>query len=161
MKLLDTIKQLNANISDVATCEKAKKLRKKLLVGGGIGVAVGIIMVLTGFILFMVAGDNMMDTMAPSMTSFIFPMLLFILGGLATTVSIYFIKAGLAILIGGESSKFIDKTVNDRCECGETIKEGDKFCPKCGKPVRKTCKACGKVNEPSAEYCSECGKKLD
>lgn len=159
MKLLDTIKELNANISDVATSEKAKKLRKKLLVGGGIGAGVGILMVLAGFILFMTAGDSMMESMSPSMSSFIFPMIIFMLGGIVTTVSIFFIKAGLTILIGGESSKFIDKSVNIRCECGESVKEGDKFCPKCGRALRKTC-SCGKVNEPNAEYCSECGKKL-
>lgn len=160
MKLLDTIKELNSNISDIATNKKAKKLRKGLLIGGGIGASIGIIMVITSFILFDIIGDSMMASMDPSTTNFILPMVMFILGGIVTCVSIVLIRVGLTILIGGEGSKFIDKSINIKCDCGESIKEDSKFCPKCGRAVRKTC-SCGKVNEPDAEYCIECGKKLN
>lgn len=157
-KLGNAIKELNANVADVATCEKAKKLRKNLLVWGGIGVALGALMILGGIVLFMSSFASFGEFTGLPVTTII-GMVMFAMGGGVLSISAILIHYGLTILIGGEAVKLVDKSINQRCECGEVIQVSSKFCPKCGKAVRKTCE-CGHVNDPAAEFCSECGKKL-
>jgi len=49
-----------------------------------------------------------------------------------------------------------------RCpECGEPIKEADRFCDRCGRElaVTRVC-ACGQHNDADARFCSACGEPL-
>lgn len=50
-----------------------------------------------------------------------------------------------------------------RCpECGEPIKDGDRFCDRCGTQLAaaRVC-ACGQRNDADARFCSGCGEALD
>lgn len=158
-KLTDYIKELNANIADVATSEKAKKLRKKLFIAGGICSVVGFLGLITCFILFATAGFGAFGDNGFTARVLV-PFCLFPVFGLFAGVGTWLIRIGFSILVGGEGSKFIDKTMNHRCECGYTIKDGDLFCPNCGKVVRKTCPNCGTPQEPGAQFCKKCGTKI-
>lgn len=158
-QLTDEIKKLNADVADFATQEKAKVLRKQLIVWGLVIAVVGFVGVFVCFTLFVVGGVT--TTVGSGITArVIVPFILFVpcgcLGGLGVTIA----KLGLSILIGGETAKFVDKSINDRCKCGSTIEADEIFCSKCGRSVRKTCSNCGEINDISSEYCKKCGTKL-
>lgn len=154
MKIMDTIKELNANIADIGTCEKAKKLRKKLLIWGGVLTGLGFL--LFGAIVISMSTIGLSSNITAMMALFVVLALLMMacigVGGVC-------LKLGLSILVVGEGSKFVDKTITKRCECGEAIREENQFCPKCGKSVRVACD-CGQINEPGDKFCGKCGKKL-
>lgn len=159
--LKSTILELNANVSDFANQEKAKKLRKKLLMWGGICIAIGVIGVVACFVAFALLGFNSVRNHSFESVGIIFvPFFLFILFGLVLAVGGTLLKLGLSILIVGEATKFVDKSLNKRCECGNMLTEKDKFCPKCGRAVVKVCQKCKTENERDAEFCSNCGAKL-
>lgn len=47
--------------------------------------------------------------------------------------------------------------------CGNGLKEGDRFCSACGSPVevqKRFCTQCGKEVAPTDAFCSSCGNKL-
>lgn len=155
MKIQDTIKKLNADISDAANQEKAKSLRKKLL-GWGIALAIlGFGGAFVCFCLFAVFSMNF------SMNYILIPFLLIIpcfAIGIIGSMLIYF---GLAIVIAGTSSKFIDKSVSYHCpNCNKLIFENDLFCSSCGKSLKRKCKNCGTINEPDSSYCKSCGERI-
>lgn len=159
-RLGNAVKELNVNVADVATCEKAKKLRKKLLTFGIVGVVLGALMILGGIIMFMIPLMSPLETVNGLPVTSIIGMIMFMIGGGLSSISVVLIYYGLAILVGGATAKFVDKSINQRCECGEVILSSSKYCPKCGLPVRKTCE-CGHVNDSESKYCTECGKKLN
>lgn len=155
MKIMDTIKELNANIADIGTCEKAKKLRKKLLIAGGVLLGIGFLLFAI-IAIVMVASFNSFSNIEAFMIMFV---ILGILMVACISVGGVCLKLGLSILVVGEGTKLIDKTITKRCECGETIREDNQFCPKCGKSVRVSCE-CGQINEPGDKFCGKCGKRL-
>ena len=60
--LKETIKALNADVKNVANCEKAKKLRKKLLVIGLSLAIIGLVGLLGSFALFASVGMSARNT---------------------------------------------------------------------------------------------------
>lgn len=158
MNFKDYINELNANISDVATSEKAKKLRKTLITVGGILTIVGFVGVIGSFIAFATAGFDAFGNNGFT-ARVIVPFVLFPIFGVVSGIGGVALKLGLSILVGGEVSKFIDKNTNKRCECGSNIKDDEIFCSSCGRNLRKTCPQCNTIQEPNDAYCKKCGCK--
>lgn len=157
--LQNTITKLNADVSDTLNQEKAKKLRKKLIAIGLSLAIIGFVGVFVCFTLFATAGFDAFGEHGFT-ARVIVPFVLFIPFGMLGGVGSMLASLGFKILIAGETTKFVDKSINVRCECGNMIKTDVKFCPACGKQVRKTCSKCNTVNDPNSKFCTNCGEKL-
>ena len=147
--LQETIKELNADVKNVTNCEKAKRLRKKLL-AIGLPLAIGgILGVFIGFALFTTAGFGASFLLA-------FPC------GVVGVIGINIASLGFEIVITGYTTNLINETVGNNCpNCGETIGSEMLFCSKCGTKVRKECPNCKYVNNHKSVYCEKCGTKLN
>lgn len=160
-ELKDTVKTLNANVADLASQEKAKTLRGKLIKYGIIGVAVGGISVFACFIAFTIGGFSAVESMSMGIPfGVLIPFFLFPVFGIVLGISQTVLKIGLSILIGGETAKYLDKNFTDRCSCGSVITQDEIFCTSCGSEVRKTCSSCGSKQNPKSKFCNKCGNKL-
>ncbi len=159
--LQETIKALNADVKTVANCEKAKKLRKKLL-SIGLPLAIcGFLGVFVCFVLFATAGLDGFSSNGFS-ARIIVPFVLFIpcgfIGGVGSMIS----ALGFKIVITGYTTDLINETVGNNCpNCGETINSEMCFCPKCGTSLKKECPNCKHINSFGNDYCEQCGTKLD
>lgn len=160
--LNETVKALNADVNNVANCEKAKSLRKKLL-------AIGLPMAICGFLgafvcfaVFAVTAVTSMNAMSFSVpTGIVIPFILFIPCGVVGGIGLNIASIGFKIVITGYTTNLVNETVGNNCpKCGETIELGSSFCPKCGERLKKRCEACNHVNSHKNDYCENCGKKL-
>lgn len=158
--LKDTILKLNADVSDLANQEKAKALRKKLLTAGGICGGVGGVGVIACFVAFGVLSFTYVQSFSTSFGYALIPFFLMIPFAVALVIGMILLRFGLSILIAGVTTKFVDKSLNRRCECGNTLEVNEKFCPKCGRPAVKVCPKCNTQNDLKDEFCSNCGNKL-
>ncbi len=159
--LQETVKALNADVKNVANCEKAKNLRKKLLAIGLPMAIGGFLGVFICFVLFATAGFGAMGPNGFS-NRIMIPFLLFIpfgvVGGIGSTIA----GLGFKIVITGYATNLIDETVGNNCpNCGETIGSEMLFCTKCGTKVKKECPNCKHVNNYKSDYCEKCGTKLN
>ena len=162
-------KKLLFKAKHMTNSEEAKKLRKTLLLVGGIGIVVGAAMVLFGFIGFANGAFNSvndMPSMIPGeMPSFFNPipyMLLFLLGGVVSSISGYVLYIGIAVVAVSVGTDFLD--TRRKCpKCGDEIDADEKSCSNCGYNLQENpdfrC-ICGKENEPNDKFCRECGAKL-
>ncbi len=161
MKIMDYVKSINASVNDLVSQEKAKKIRKRLIIIGIICLVLGVVILsysmISSILSFFEGMESMYFNFQHGMISFI----LFIPGSFLLMAGITLLRAGLAILFTKETSNFVDKTINDRCSCGHTITSDQMFCPKCGRPTRQVCSNCGHVLEPKDEYCRKCGIKIN
>ena len=158
--LRDTIKALNADVSNVANCEKAKKLRKTLLKIGIPMAVLGFGGVFTCFILFTVLSFKNTANMSMD-TTFLIPFFLIIpcaiVGGLGATLT----SLGLKIVITGYATNLIDEVVGNNCpKCGNAINPDMPFCKKCGHKLVKTCPNCNHENDHESDFCEKCGTKV-
>ena len=158
--LSEEIKALNSDVKNVANCEKAKKLRKKLL-GIGLPMAiVGYLGVFVCFVLFATAGAGAFGDNGFT-ARLIVPFVLFVpcgfLGGFGTMIA----SLGFSLVIAGYTSEMIDETVGNNCpKCGDKISKDEMFCSKCGTQVKKECPDCKTINTYKDNFCKKCGRKL-
>lgn len=160
-ELRDTIKSLNSDVKTIANCEKAKKLRKKLLSIGLPLAVIGLGGAFACFVLFATAGEKAFtDTgfSARVLVPFFLLIPCAIVGGIGATLSSY----GFKIIVTGYAANLIDEAVGNNCPyCGGRVYESTLFCANCGKPLKKQCSACGHANDVQNKYCEKCGQKLD
>lgn len=175
--LRETIKGLNSDVNNVANSQRAKKLRKNLLIIGFILAIVGIIGFAVCVILLFSNFSDIGDSFSSSMDTdgidsgfgnfgsivkkMFVPIGIAIPFMIMLGIGVVLIKLGFSIVIAGYASDLIDDAVGNNCpNCGTRI-EGDKaFCPKCGKQLNKTCSNCGHVNHFKNVHCEKCGTKL-
>ncbi len=147
--LQETIKTLNADVKNIANCEKAKRLRKRLLTVGLPLAIGGFLGVFVCFALFAAMG---------SMVAFILFMPCAVVGGIGLMIA----SLGFKIVVTGYTTNLINETVGNNCpNCGETINSGMHFCSKCGAKVMRECLNCKHINNYKSDYCEKCGNKLD
>lgn len=167
--LRNTIKELNADVKNVANCKRAKRLRRTLLAVGLPMAILGYAGVIICFILFGNAcfhsafdSTNSFNTHSAinsqTLITFFSAIPCALIAGIGTWVA----SIGFSIVVTGYTSNLIDETVGNNCKnCGETITAETQFCPKCGTKVRKECSKCHHINNYKNEYCEKCGNKLD
>lgn len=162
------IKKLLYKAKTTTNSDLAKKIRKNLLLGGGIGLAVGIIMIVSGFVSFTSGAFNSVNEMGnfpiqePTLFNPLPSMLLFLLGGVVSSISVYVLYAGFGIAIAEVTTNFLD--TRRKCpKCGDEIDDDERMCSNCGYNLEENpdhrCK-CGKANSPEDKFCRECGEKL-
>ena len=166
--LREQIHILNADVHNVASCEKAKKLRKKLL---GISIplmSIGFVGVFGCFIAFVLGGINMVESTAEGFSGFGFPtgvlvpFFLIIPFALMSGIGTVLCRIALGIIITDYTTKLIDDAVVAKCpSCGESIKEDAIFCANCGTQLCKRCPKCNHVNAPKSQFCTKCGEKIN
>ena len=158
--LKSTILKLNADVSDLANQQKAKQLRSKLIKSGGICLGIGLAGVLACFVAFAIIAFNSVRQANGFPILIFVPFVVIFLFAILAGVGSILLRLGLSILIVGATTKFVDKSINNRCECGYAFKKNEKFCPKCGRPAKKICPKCKTENDLTNEYCQNCGEKL-
>ena len=152
--LNEEIKSLNSDVNNVANCERAKKLKRKLL-GIGLPMAIfGFLGVLACFVLMPVG----------AMYGFFNPMfipVIFLPCGLIAGFGMSIASMGFRIGIAGYTSNLIDDTVGNNCpNCEDKVDADEMFCSKCGFQVKKECPNCKTLNSHKDNFCKKCGKEL-
>ena len=155
--LQETIKSLNADVKTVANCERAKKLRCKLLKIGLPMAIVGYLAMFVCFALFALSGP-----LSWGAAGMMIPFLLFLPCAAVGGFGSYIASLGFKIVVTGYTTDLIDEAVGNNCpKCGETINSEMLFCVKCGSKVRKECSKCKHVNSHKHDFCEKCGNKLN
>lgn len=170
--LQNTIKELNADVNNVANCEKAKKLRKKLISFGLPMAIVGFVGLFVCVILFATAGFDAVTETAFSafdgvienafsariLVPFFMAVPCAVLGSIGAKLA----SLGFKIVVTGYTTNLIKETVGNNCpKCGEAVEMEMKFCPKCGEGLKKECANCKHINNHKNDFCEKCGNKLD
>ena len=159
--LTEEIKELNSDVNNVANCEKAKKLRKKLLSIGLPLAIIGFGGAFACFVLFATAGFGAFKANGGFSARVLVPFILFlpcgVLGGFGSAIA----SLGFKIVVTGYTTKLIDETVGNNCpKCGDKISADEIFCSKCGYQLRKECPNCKAINSHNDKFCKKCGKEL-
>ena len=168
------ILKLNSDVKNITNCEKAKKLRKRLL---QIGIPLAIIGIIGGliFIGMFISGmmnsfgstvDKMQESVNGSsfnvfaqfnLTPIFISILLFIVGAIGASLA----SLGFKIVVTGYTTELIDEAANNKCpRCGDKIDENEKFCSNCGYSFNSECASCGNINNPKDKFCTNCGRQL-
>ncbi len=159
-QLNEEIIRLNNSAKTIANCEKAKRLRKKLLSIGIPLTIIGFGGVFICFIAFATAGMDAFDSNGFTPRVLI-PFFMFIpcavVGGIGSSIA----NLGFKILITGYTTNIIDETVGNNCpNCGDVIDADEFFCTNCGTKLKCECPNCQTINSYKNKYCSRCGKEL-
>lgn len=161
--LKDTVRELNSNVNNAVNCERAKKLKKKLISVGLTMAIIGFLGAIACLVLFITGGVGAVGEIAFASPRILIPFILFIPCGVVGGIGMVIASFGFSIAVTGYATGLINETVkNDKCpKCGEVIASDAAFCPKCGEKIKKVCSQCGAINELKNDYCIKCGKKLD
>jgi len=167
------LKKLLYKAKHTTNSQEAKKIRRILLIVGGIGALTGIIMVITGFLGFINGAMGQTFRFDPSdiptepieIKPFnpISHMFMFLGGGIVFGISMYVLFAGLSIVVAEVTTKYLDD--REKCpNCGDEIDADEKICSSCGYDLTNNpnyrCE-CGKINQKKDKFCRECGKELN
>lgn len=159
--LRDEIVSLNSDVKNITNCEKAKKLRKKLLAIGLPLAIIGYLGVFVCFVLFATAGADGFSENGFS-ARLIVPFVLIIPMAVIACIGTMLASLAFKIIITGYTTDLADSVVGNNCpSCGDKITEEELFCNKCGKPLRRQCPKCNHVNSIKNDYCEKCGEKLN
>lgn len=157
--LRETIKGLNNDVKDVANCQRAKKLKRRLLIIGLLLAIIGYVGLFTCIAMFII---NCTKNNTHSLTlAMIIPLVILLPFVVIANMGSKLASLGFKIIITGYTSSLVDETVGNNCpKCGTHIQGEKNFCPKCGYQLNKKCPQCGFVNNLNNEHCEKCGKKL-
>ena len=156
----EEIKRLNADVKTVANCERAKKLRKKLLCIGLPLAIVGFVGTFVCFVLFATAGTDAFGRNGFS-ARLIVPFVLFFPSFVIGSIGLLIARTGFQIVVTGYAAELIDEAVGNQCTaCGAAIDAENNFCQKCGAKRLKICSACNTANGIEANYCKNCGGRI-
>ncbi|MBR2459688.1 MAG: zinc ribbon domain-containing protein [Clostridia bacterium] len=154
MNLKKRIAELNRNVADAATSQKARKLRRILI-------AVGAPLLFLGLFGLIINAVSFMLTQSLSLPIAFLRIMLFMLCGAMISVGCWLLAAALAIIVGGAATGFMGKQLGMRiCSCGAQYHDTDKFCPKCGKENITVCPCCNASVSPEDTFCRNCGTML-
>jgi len=157
---MDWVKLLNAEVAKTANTEKAKRIRAHLLLWGGVLAVLGVGGVFTCFVLF-VTGGMSLGVGEPPSARMLVPFFLFVPLGMVGALGAALIKMGLAVVVAGITTKYVDN-INLKCAaCRRNVKADEKFCPACGAAVRLACMNCKTENDNTSTFCKGCGQKLN
>lgn len=158
---MNYFKELVAKANASTNTEEVKKIRNKILKISGIITVICGIGTFLSFVMFAIGGFINVSSMDFNIARILIPFFLFPIFGFGLSIGVLGLKAGLAIVVAQEGSKFLD--TNTYCPyCHDIVSEDEKFCNKCGKPLLKDkiCKKCNTKNDLNDLYCKECGEKL-
>lgn len=156
----DEILRLNSDVNDVVNCEKARKLKKKLLCIGLPMAIIGFLGLFTCFVLFATAG---FDAFGPNgfTNRIIIPFILFLPFGFVGMIGASITSLAMKIVVIGYGTNFVDQAKGNRCpKCGDVVETNELFCTKCGTPLQLKCPKCGMINDYKNDFCKNCGEKL-
>lgn len=159
--LRNTILNLNADVNNVANCEKARKLRKKLLAIGLTLAIAGIVLSFVCIVMFALGAAKNVGEVSFNIVPVLVPALLLLPCGLMASIGLILTVLALKIVVTGYATGVVKETIGNNCpNCNTAIKNGELYCPKCGTRFSKKCEACGFENDSKNEFCSQCGKSL-
>ncbi|NCB48884.1 MAG: zinc-ribbon domain-containing protein, partial [Clostridia bacterium] len=161
--LRDEIVSLNADLKNITNCEKAKKLKKKLMLIGLPLAILGYVGVFICFFMFAAAGFSMVQSFGASggAFNFLLPFILAIPCAFIAWIGSQITSLGLKIIITGYASNFADSVVGNNCpKCKNKISEDEIFCSKCGFALKIECPKCKNISSTKDEFCKKCGTKL-
>ena len=159
--LRETILALNADANAVVSCERAKKLKKRLF---GIGLALTVLGFGGGilcFVLFTVAGFS---SFAEEWLSarILVPFFLFLPSFFVGSVGTALLSLSARIVIAEYTTGLVDETIGFHCpKCKDVITPEEIYCSKCGTKLRRECPVCKYVNPMNHNYCEKCGNRLE
>ena len=160
--LQQQMKALNSDVKSVATCEKAKKLRKKLLTIGIPMTVLGFGGALVCFILFGVLSFQKVNSDSFEFDgTFLIPFFCIIPCAFVGAIGAGILSTGLKIVIADYVSTVIEEAVGLVCPvCKATVAPNAKFCGSCGTVLIKKCPNCQKENPLENGFCVDCGTPL-
>lgn len=164
--LTEEIKRLNNGVKNVTNCERAKKLKIKLISIGLPMAILGFIGVLLCIIFLIINVTGTFNSFASSSSislnaGMFIPIFLVIPCSIVGGIGAYIAKLGFGILITGYATNLIDETVGNNCpNCGDIIDDDEEFCSKCGTRLKISCPNCKTINTTKDKFCKKCGKEL-